>query len=65
MIHALKCQKFNYKMFKSSIRKMTREDIEICQIILKLIFCCYLCNRSGSLVCPPAHHNALAVLLIF
>ena len=53
------------KMFESSIGKMTREDIEICQITLKLIFCFNLCNKSGSLVCPPAHQHALAVPLIF
>ena len=30
---------------------MIREDTEICQITLKLIFCCNICNWSGSLVC--------------
>ena len=67
-MNALKRQKFDLrfeKMFKSSIRKMTREDIEICQIALKLIFCCNLCNRSGSLACPPAHQHVLTVPLIF
>ena len=69
MIHALKCPKFEYlmfeKMFRSSIRKMTREDIEICQITFKLIFCCNLFNRSEPLVCPPVHQHFLAVSTIF
>ena len=33
---------------------MTREDIEMCQITLKLIFCFNLCNRLGSLFVIPA-----------
>ena len=40
---------------------MTREDTEICQITLKLIFYRNLCNRPGSLVCPPALQHVLAV----
>ena len=53
------------KLFISSVRIMTREDIEIRHINLKLLFCCNLCNRSGSLVCPPANQHDLAVPLIF
>ena len=49
------------KMFKSSIRNMEREDIEICHITLKLIFSCNLHNRSGSFVCPPAYQPSLDV----
>ena len=41
------------KLFISRI--MTREIIEIRHITLKLLFCCNLCNRSGSLVCIPAN----------
>ena len=44
---------------------MTSEDIKICKITLKLIFCCNLCNRSGSLIYPPAHQHVLAIPLIF
>ena len=48
-------------MFKSSIRNMEREDIEICHITLKLIFWCNLHNRSGSVVCPQACQPSLDV----
>ena len=42
------------KMFKISIRNMGKENIEICQITLKLIFRCNPLSRSGYEVCPIA-----------
>ena len=49
--------------FKDLKKKMnmTREDTEICKITLNLVYCCNLCNRSGSLVCPPAQHHAFSM----
>ena len=40
---------------------MEREDIEICQIALKLIFRCYVRSKSGSLGCPSAPQPVLDV----
>ena len=45
------------------IRNMEREDIEICQITLKLIVLCNPRSRSGSEVCLPAPQHVLDVPL--
>ena len=42
-------------------KNMTREDTEISQLALKLLFYSNFSNRLGSLVCPPAQPHVLAV----
>ena len=57
-VRLFKCVK---KMFKTSIRNMEREDIEICQIALKLVLPCNVRSKSGFLVFPPAPQPVLDV----
>ena len=52
-------------MFKSSIRNMEREDIEICQMALKLIFQYNIRSKSGSLVCPSAPQPVIDVSVTY
>ena len=53
-----------YEKTPKSIRNMEREDTEICQITLKLIFQCNPRSRSGFEVCPLAHLHVFDVPLI-
>ena len=53
------------KIVKLSNRNMERQDIEICQIYLKLILQCNLRNRSRYLVYQPATQPVLQVLHIY
>ena len=52
-------------MFKSSIRKMTRADTEICQNTLRLNFCYYLRNGTGPLVYYIPITNTTLELSVF
>ena len=53
------------KNVQMEYKKLTREDIEICQIALNLSFYYNLGNRTKSLVYPPAHQHVLAVTLTY